>query len=441
MEGIALIGCGNKSLYPLSKSYRSMKRIADIASRLAWGRALYSRLRDGFHFFNFLLDLLRYRSILREIRTELYIAALQEQRASHPSIEELMSMEGEILCSRGSYAMKTELRTLGALFPSSKLVSTQSFYRSKKNNSLLLWGVTPKIEKDRLVLLSKFYGAPLFVAEDGFLRSILPNAEVRYDWKWRISVSFTFDDLAPYYDAIVPSRLEMVINGDIELSDEELSRSKSLIHFIVENKISKYNHQPIFQPKYGREGFEKVLVVDQRYGDGSIYRGRANDDSFAEMLQAAVSENPHADILVKTHPDAKAGFKGYFSNLRQKGNIFPVTDPINPISLLLAVDKVYAVTSQLGFEALMTGKQVTLFGVPFYGGWGLTDDRIKCERRTRTRTLEELFALVYLKYTYYVNPTIEQRCEIEEALQYLLIERERYFETSGNSSNAHFLRG
>ena len=31
-------------------------------------------------------------------------------------------------------------------------------------------------------------------------------------------------------------------------------------------------------------------------------------------------------------------------------------------------------TSLLGFEALLRGKSVTCLGLPFYAGWGLTDD-------------------------------------------------------------------
>lgn len=41
-----------------------------------------------------------------------------------------------------------------------------------------------------------------------------------------------------------------------------------------------------------------------------------------------------------------------------------------PLSLLAGADVVYTVTSQMGFEALMLGKEVHCFGMPFYAGWG-----------------------------------------------------------------------
>lgn len=89
------------------------------------------------------------------------------------------------------------------------------------------------------------------------------------------------------------------------------------------------------------------------------------------MLDAAIKENPDADILVKTHPDAMTGVRnGYYDNLKEQGNIFRVTMPINPYALMEVVDKVYVCSTQFGFEALMAGKEVHVFGMPFYAVGG-----------------------------------------------------------------------
>jgi capsular polysaccharide export protein len=145
------------------------------------------------------------------------------------------------------------------------------------------------------------------------------------------------------------------------------------------------------------------------------------------MLACAIQENPDADIIVKTHPEAfRGGRKGYFTGTKREGNVYPFTDPICPLSLLEYVDKVYCVTTQMGFEALMCGKQVTCFGAPFYSGWGLTDDRVKCARRTQLRSLEEIFHFAYIEYSRYMNPNTGQLCEIEEAIDYLVEKRNVY---------------
>jgi len=59
-------------------------------------------------------------------------------------------------------------------------------------------------------------------------------------------------------------------------------------------------------------------------------------------------------------------------------------------------------TSLAGFEGLLRGKRVVTYGIPFYAGWGLTDDRHRSERRTRKLILDELVAGCLLKYPRYM---------------------------------------
>ena len=96
---------------------------------------------------------------------------------------------------------------------------------------------------------------------------------------------------------------------------------------------------------------------------------------------------------------------------------------MNPILLMEEVDKVYIATSQMGFEALMAGKEVVCFGAPFYAGWGLTDDRQPIPHRKRMRTIEDIFYYSYIWYTHYHTPDSEGPCEIEDVIDYILENR------------------
>ena len=146
------------------------------------------------------------------------------------------------------------------------------------------------------------------------------------------------------------------------------------------------------------------------------------------MLNAAINENPNADIIIKTHPDTMTGNRSaYYSHIKTHDNIYVYSDPINPISLIEYVSKVYVCSTQLGFEALMCGKETHVFGMPFYAGWGLSRDMQVCPRRTNRRSLEEVFYITYILYSYYINPFKECRCEIEEAADILLSLRDEYF--------------
>jgi len=98
---------------------------------------------------------------------------------------------------------------------------------------------------------------------------------------------------------------------------------------------------------------------------------------------------------------------------------------INPLRLIEQMDKVYVVTSTMGFEALLAGKPVTVFGLPWYAGWGATDDRQSCARRTRTRSVDELFAAAYFHYTRYLNPVTHQRGTIFDVIEWLVLQRNK----------------
>ena len=74
-------------------------------------------------------------------------------------------------------------------------------------------------------------------------------------------------------------------------------------------------------------------------------------------------------------------------------------------------------SSLTGFEALLRGVEVVTYGMPFYAGWGLTRDRLSCERRRRKLTLDELVAGALILYPVYVDPRSGQVCNVETAIQ------------------------
>ena len=61
-------------------------------------------------------------------------------------------------------------------------------------------------------------------------------------------------------------------------------------------------------------------------------------------------------------------------------------------------------TSLTGFEALLRGKTVYCYGLPFYAGWGLTQDYLALQRRNRKLALWELIAGTLIHYPAYIHP-------------------------------------
>lgn len=250
--------------------------------------------------------------------------------------------------------------------------------------------------------------------EDGFLRSV-----GRYD----PALSVIMDRTGIYYDAKMPSDLERLAME--ELSEAEITRSRTVIELWRSERLSKYNEARDFN---GDLPDRYILVCDQTFGDASIAYGAADSASFVYMLEAALQEYPDHKVLLKTHPDVLKGWKkGYFdlAAVREYHRVRIISDPIHPVRLLEHADAVYTVTSQLGFEALVWGKRVRCFGMPFYAGWGLTDDVLSPPDRRRPILLEQLIYAALVKYPRYIEPLCSQRCEAERTFSHVGLQRQR----------------
>ena len=243
-------------------------------------------------------------------------------------------------------------------------------------------------------------------------------------------LSLIVDSVGIYYDATQPSELEaLCLNSDLLSDNDYQQRAQYLIQRITTMGISKYNHSRTAVPDWLLQASETsgvVLVVDQTFGDMSVSGGLADAQSFQHMLASALADYPNHRIVIKTHPDVLLGKKqGYFSaDDLQNPRVVLLTDDCNIADLMTAVAAVYCVTSQLGFEALLYGKPVHCFGMPFYAGWGLTSDALRCQRRTTELNLTQLVTAALIVYPRYAHPENGRRCEIEDIVDWLQLQLE-----------------
>ena len=282
--------------------------------------------------------------------------------------------------------------------------------------AMLAWGRKPSAE--RAEAWAQEQGLPILRLEDGFLRSMTLGPDSP-------ALSMVVDDEGIYYDASSPSRLERLIRHP--LTPAQTARGEALISAWREARASKYNHARE-HPEWAREG--DVLVVDQTFGDASIAFGQANTASFIRMLHAALDEHPQARILLKVHPDVLAGRKrGHFSQVTEilspaaRQRLQWLATDAHPPGLLEQVAAVYTVTSQMGFEALLWGKPVRCFGMPFYAGWGLTQDEIPAPSRRQASTLAALTHAALARYPRYISPETGQACTAEDLLSWVGLQR------------------
>jgi len=143
-----------------------------------------------------------------------------------------------------------------------------------------------------------------------------------------------------------------------------------------------------------------------------------------EMITIALEENPNFKVYLKIHPDVLSGKKESDIDIEKaKQRCIIIEEDLNPISLLAHFSKVYTKTSGMGFEALLVGCECVCFGMPFYAGWGVTDDRTSCPRRTVPRSVEEVFAAAYLLYTRYYNPYKQRDCDVFEVIKEIVMQK------------------
>jgi capsular polysaccharide export protein len=229
------------------------------------------------------------------------------------------------------------------------------------------------------------------------------------------------DDLGIHLDASGVSRLEVLLQSSGWETEALLGRARLAIEEMRRLRMSKYNLPR--RRSGGKSGLPQgrfVMIVDQTQGDTSVTGGLAGPHSFRAMLRAAQEENPDRQILVRAHPDAVAGrCQGYLLSLAREAGLNIMEPHVDPWDALEACESVYTVTSQLGFEALIAGRNVRCFGMPFYAGWGATHDEMHCDRRTRRRNLHQLFAASCLLYARYVDPFTGKATTFEQTLDTL----------------------
>ncbi len=298
------------------------------------------------------------------------------------------------------------------------------------NDVIVGWG--QKANTRQIKQQAQDLGLPYWQLEDGFIGYIGHPANGGK------AVSLIADPVGIYYDARQPSRLEQLIATPCDAA--MLARAEQLIHELVRLGVTKYNcyaGRPVPLSSYSssslaaqdvsglpaalaqrllQDGRPRVLLVDQVAGDLSIPGALASEADFVAMVEAARRNHPDARLLLRTHPDTRFGKKrGVLARL-QLDDVEVVADHCHPHALLGVVEAVYTVSSQLGFEALLLGKPVYCFGMPFYAGWGLTQDSKQCERRTVRVSLAQLVAAALICYPRYLDPVLGQRCEVEEVI-------------------------
>jgi len=229
--------------------------------------------------------------------------------------------------------------------------------------------------------------------EDGFFHScglgsdmIAPRSQV-------------VDRRGLYFDASRPSDLSVLLN-ETAFSEAELTRAASLRKLVNDHGVTKYNLGRRAPEWTAPAGKLVVLVPGQVADDASIRLGTGAISTADALLREVRARRPEAFIVYKPHPDVLSGNRSGLIDAQRLADIVDTSADL--LSLVDTADEVHTLSSLAGFDALMRGKAVFTYGMPFYAGWGLTQDALApLPWRGRTLSLDMLTAGVLLHYPIY----------------------------------------
>jgi capsular polysaccharide export protein len=275
-------------------------------------------------------------------------------------------------------------------------------------DDVIVWGHSPYAPRGEA--MAEATGASLVRVEDAFLRSLFPGRA------GEPPLGLVIDRAGMYFDASRPSDLENLLARHPLDDTALLNRARDVSARMIEGHISKYAATDPGLPGPDPAGY--VLLIDQTRGDASIALGQATPDSFAEALAWAREDHPDAQIIIKTHPETRDGHRpGHFEVENLPPNVVIDDRPVSLWTMFEGARAVYCVTSQAGFEAIIAGHKPVVFGVPFYAGWGLSDDRRPVPaRRQRGLTRAQLVAAALILYPTWYDPYRDRLAEVEDVL-------------------------
>jgi capsular polysaccharide export protein len=255
-------------------------------------------------------------------------------------------------------------------------------------------------------------GIPLIRVEDGFIRSVGLGSD------FMPPASIVLDSRGMHFDPSVRSDLELLLL-ETEFDRALLDRARRLMTSLVTRGVTKYN--------LGKRGAaiewppdrRRILVPGQVEDDLSVLLGGAGAAGNLDLLTRVRAANREAFIAYKPHPDVEAGHR--------RGKIFDkvaldyadiIIRDVSTAAVLAEIEELHTLTSLAGFEALLRNRRVTVYGTPFYAGWGLTTDLTAIDRGKRL-SLEELVAGALILYPRYLDPVTRLPCGPEIVIERL----------------------
>lgn len=216
------------------------------------------------------------------------------------------------------------------------------------------------------------------------------------------------------------------------LSPYGFEDAKELLDQVINQKIGTERYVPDASPYklFTPGGRKRIVIIDQsRKSKAELKKVFAAESTFRQMVLDAKEQHPGAAFFLLQPPSVLSGRKkGYLKKFALDNGVQVISEQVSSFSILAQADEVYTVSAKIGIDAVLLGKTVHCYGLPYYAGWGLTRDKIACARRNIKIKREELFAALCLFFTRYLHPITTEPSHFQAIVRLILLQRPQLFE-------------
>lgn len=277
-----------------------------------------------------------------------------------------------------------------------------------KDDQILYWKDDPNHKKAER--LAEKNGSNLIRLDDGFICSVSGSNQ-------KLSICYDSSKTHCNNDNVIHALIPL------PLTTNEYERASQAISFKNTHYISKHNEIPVLHINtMGYQHKRKVLIIDQVIGSESSESDGSNMRTFKSMIIDALADFPDAQIFIALHPNhqkiptfATQIETTWLDDIDGNDRILFINTPINVIQLINQVDAAYTISSLTGFDAILLGKNVYVYGRPFYAGYGVTIDK-HCDKRGSC-SIQQIFYAAYIRHSTYINPITGTKCDLETVME------------------------
>ncbi|HEM7888628.1 MULTISPECIES: capsular polysaccharide export protein, LipB/KpsS family [Burkholderia] len=168
----------------------------------------------------------------------------------------------------------------------------------------------------------------------------------------------------------------------------------------------------------------RVMLIDEPSSvDGIDLSSTQRKARFRQMVEVARETHPDAEFWLAQSAASGHGRWLSSSTTHLPHGLRRLSRDDSLGASLSHFDHVYTVSAPEGMQALLSRVPLHVFGMPYYAGWGLTDDYNQQPDRAARPTLAALFEVVFTRLAFHLDPATHSPGSLDALLDSIDLQR------------------